>query len=41
MIIIGIDTGGTFTDFIYKDKDKWAFINVYPHALIGSTIERK
>ncbi len=23
MIIIGIDTGGTFTDFIYRDKDKW------------------
>jgi N-methylhydantoinase A len=23
MIIIGVDTGGTFTDFIYKDGDRW------------------
>lgn len=23
MIIIGVDTGGTFTDFIYKKGDKW------------------
>ena len=23
MVIIGVDTGGTFTDFIYKDGDKW------------------
>ncbi|NDV23008.1 hydantoinase/oxoprolinase family protein [Desulfovibrio sp. JC022] len=23
MLIIGVDTGGTFTDFIYKDGDKW------------------
>ncbi len=23
MIIIGVDTGGTFTDFIYKDGEKW------------------
>lgn len=23
MIIIGVDTGGTFTDFIFKDGDKW------------------
>jgi N-methylhydantoinase A len=23
MIIIGVDTGGTFTDFVYKDGDKW------------------
>ena len=22
MIIIGVDTGGTFTDFVYKDKDR-------------------
>jgi len=22
-MIIGIDTGGTFTDFVYKDKDRW------------------
>lgn len=26
MVILGIDTGGTFTDFIYKDNDGW---NVY------------
>ncbi len=26
MIIIGVDTGGTFTDFIYKDETGW---NVY------------
>jgi N-methylhydantoinase A len=23
MIIIGIDTGGTFTDFVFKEGDKW------------------
>ncbi len=23
MIIVGVDTGGTFTDFIYKDGDSW------------------
>ncbi len=23
MVIIGIDTGGTFTDFIYKDAEEW------------------
>ncbi len=23
MVIIGVDTGGTFTDFIYKDGEKW------------------
>lgn len=23
MIIIGVDTGGTFTDFVYKDGDEW------------------
>ena len=23
MDIIGIDTGGTYTDFIYKDKGRW------------------
>ena len=23
MVIIGVDTGGTFTDFIYKEGDKW------------------
>ena len=23
MIIIGVDTGGTFTDFVFKDGDKW------------------
>jgi N-methylhydantoinase A len=23
MITIGVDTGGTFTDFVYKDGDKW------------------
>jgi len=23
VLIIGVDTGGTFTDFIYKDGDKW------------------
>ncbi len=23
MIRIGVDTGGTFTDFIYKDGDTW------------------
>ncbi|WP_432738170.1 hydantoinase/oxoprolinase family protein [Maridesulfovibrio sp. FT414] len=23
MLIIGVDTGGTFTDFIYKDGDNW------------------
>ncbi len=23
MIITGIDTGGTFTDFVYRDGDKW------------------
>ncbi|WP_027180023.1 hydantoinase/oxoprolinase family protein [Maridesulfovibrio bastinii] len=23
MLIVGVDTGGTFTDFIFKDGDKW------------------
>jgi len=23
MVIIGVDTGGTFTDFIYKDAEEW------------------
>jgi len=23
MIVIGVDTGGTFTDFVYKDGDRW------------------
>ena len=23
MLIIGVDTGGTFTDFIYKDDHGW------------------
>ncbi|NJB67239.1 N-methylhydantoinase A [Desulfobaculum xiamenense] len=23
MLIIGVDTGGTFTDFIYRDGDRW------------------
>ncbi|WP_461209113.1 hydantoinase/oxoprolinase family protein [Desulfocurvus sp. DL9XJH121] len=23
MLIVGVDTGGTFTDFIYKDGDSW------------------
>lgn len=23
MVIIGVDTGGTFTDFIYKDSEEW------------------
>jgi N-methylhydantoinase A len=23
MIIIGVDTGGTFTDFVFKDGDRW------------------
>jgi N-methylhydantoinase A len=26
MIIIGVDTGGTFTDFLYKDEDKWGVL---------------
>ncbi len=28
MILIGIDTGGTFTDFIYKDGDKWGVYKI-------------
>ncbi len=27
-MIIGVDTGGTFTDFIYKDGDKWGVYKV-------------
>ena len=23
MIILGVDTGGTFTDFIYRINDEW------------------
>ncbi len=23
MIIVGVDTGGTFTDFVFYDGDKW------------------
>ena len=26
MIIIGVDTGGTFTDFIYKEADRWTVL---------------
>ena len=26
MIIIGVDTGGTFTDFVFKDGDKWGVL---------------
>ncbi len=28
MIIIGVDTGGTFTDFIYKKGDKWDVLKI-------------
>lgn len=28
MFIIGIDTGGTFTDFVYKDRDRWGIYKV-------------
>ena len=28
MILIGIDTGGTFTDFIYKNGSKWGFYKI-------------
>ncbi|UCF57693.1 MAG: hydantoinase/oxoprolinase family protein, partial [Deltaproteobacteria bacterium] len=28
MIIIGVDTGGTFTDFVFKDGDKWGVFKV-------------
>ncbi|RLB43147.1 MAG: hydantoinase/oxoprolinase family protein [Deltaproteobacteria bacterium] len=28
MIIIGADTGGTFTDFVYKDGDRWGVYKV-------------
>jgi N-methylhydantoinase A len=27
-MIIGVDTGGTFTDFVYKDGDKWGVYKV-------------
>ena len=23
MIVIGVDTGGTFTDFVFKDGERW------------------
>jgi hypothetical protein len=23
MILIGVDTGGTFTDFVFKEGDRW------------------
>jgi hypothetical protein len=23
MMIIGVDTGGTFTDFVFKEGDRW------------------
>jgi len=28
MIVIGIDTGGTFTDFVYKDGNRWGVYKV-------------
>jgi N-methylhydantoinase A len=28
MIIIGVDTGGTFTDFVYKDEARWGVYKV-------------
>ncbi len=28
MVIIGVDTGGTFTDFIYKKDDKWEVLKI-------------
>ncbi len=28
MIIIGVDTGGTFTDFVFKEGDCWAVFKV-------------
>lgn len=28
MILLGIDTGGTFTDFIYKDNDTWGVYKI-------------
>lgn len=28
MIIIGVDTGGTFTDFVFKDGDRWGVYKV-------------
>ena len=28
MIIIGADTGGTFTDFVYKDGERWGVYKV-------------
>ena len=27
-MIIGVDTGGTFTDFVYKDGDRWGVYKV-------------
>ena len=28
MVIIGVDTGGTFTDFIYKKDDRWEVLKI-------------
>ncbi len=28
MLIIGVDTGGTFTDFVYKDGDRWGIYKI-------------
>lgn len=28
MVILGIDTGGTFTDFIYRDADAWGIYKI-------------
>jgi len=27
-VIVGVDTGGTFTDFIYKDGDRWKILKI-------------
>ncbi len=33
LILVGVDTGGTFTDFIYKDGDDWKILKILstPH----------
>ena len=28
MVLMGIDTGGTFTDFIYKDQNTWRICKI-------------
>ncbi|MBW1861309.1 MAG: hydantoinase/oxoprolinase family protein, partial [Deltaproteobacteria bacterium] len=37
MIIIGVDTGGTFTDFVFKEGDRWGVYKVLSTSVNPAT----